>query len=72
MQTCMQQKLSGSSFVGACLSIIPAHFDSILLTVMDTQILRWRDFDAYVPAYLPVIIPPHHIVNTGLDFYGII
>jgi hypothetical protein len=72
MQACVQQELSGSSFVGAYLSVIPAHFDSILLTVMDTQILRWRDFDAYVPACLPFIVPAHDMVNTGLGFYVMI
>jgi hypothetical protein len=46
----MQQKLSGSSFVGGYLSGIHAHFDSIRLTVIDTQILRWRGFDEHMPA----------------------
>ena len=50
MQTCVQQKLSGSSFVDAYLSSIPLRFDSIRLTIIDTQILRWRGFDAHVPA----------------------
>jgi hypothetical protein len=51
MQAFAQQKLSGSSFVGGYVSGIPAHFQSIRSTVMNTQILHWRGFDAHVPAY---------------------
>jgi len=51
MQACVKQKRSGSSFVGIYLSGIAAHFHSIRLTIIDTKILRWRGFDAHVPAY---------------------
>jgi hypothetical protein len=53
MQPCVEQKLSGSSFVGGYLSGIPAYFDVSRLTVIDTRILHWRGFDAHVPAYSP-------------------
>jgi len=48
------KKRSGSSFVSGYLSVIPASFDSIRLTAIDTQILHWRGFDAHVPACFPV------------------
>jgi hypothetical protein len=54
MQAYVEQKLSGSSFVGAYSSGIPAYLDFSRLTVIDTQILRWRGFDAHVPACFPV------------------
>jgi len=37
MRAYVEQKRSGSSFVGGYLSGIPAHFDSIRLTVIDTK-----------------------------------
>jgi hypothetical protein len=50
----VEQKRSSSSFVGGYLSRIPAHFDYSRLTVIDTQILHWKGFDAHVPACLPI------------------
>jgi hypothetical protein len=50
MQARVQQKHSGSSFVGDHSSDIAAYFDFIRLIVIHTQILHWRDFDAHVPA----------------------
>jgi hypothetical protein len=50
MQACVEQKLSGSSFVGGYLYGITKYFDVSRLTVIDTQILHWRGFDAHVPA----------------------
>jgi len=50
MQACVEQKRSGSSYVGGYSSRISAYFDVSRLTVIDTQILRWRDFDSHMPA----------------------
>ncbi len=54
MQAYVEQKLSGSSFVGGYSSCIPAHFDVTRLTVIITQILHRRGFDVHVPAWFPV------------------
>jgi len=51
MQARVQQKLSGSSFVGGYISGISTGH-SARLTVINTQILHWRGFDARVPACL--------------------
>jgi hypothetical protein len=47
VQAYVQQKHPGSSFVCGYLSGVPAYFYVSRLTVIDTQSLRWRGFDAH-------------------------
>jgi len=54
MRARVEQKRSGSSFVGNYYPAFPAPFHFSRLTVIETQILHWSGFDAQVPACLPV------------------
>jgi hypothetical protein len=51
MQAYAQQKLSGSSFEGAYISWMPVRFQLVQLIFVETQILLWRGFAEYMPAW---------------------
>jgi hypothetical protein len=54
MRAYVQEKRSGSSFVGGYSLDIHAYFDFSRLIIIDREILRWRGFGAQVLARFPI------------------
>jgi hypothetical protein len=59
----LRQLLCGQLF----LSGIPAYFDFIRLTIMDTQILHRSGFDTHVPACFPVKYIKMTVLSGNLE-----